>query len=186
MVGQIKISFVAISNTGRLYTNKRFWELDCKDNGSDFKALQSITRLFKLFSLTSLIYWPCLGLRLHSGILNVKCRKIQKNVIYSTDSCESFKFIHFTGWATKSDGFFPIHATFCPLYSWLILSVQKMIYFDLLYLSFPGSLGYIVFQHYESLFVLPISSIPFNMGPKWFCLSCIRRDLVSSASCVKR
>ena len=49
-----------------------------------------------------------------------------------------------------------IHATFCRLYSWLILSVQKMIYFDLLYLSFPGSLGYIVCQHYESLYVLPI------------------------------
>ena len=29
-----------------------------------------------------------------------------------------------------------------------------MIYFDLLYLSFPGSLGCIVCQHYESLFVL--------------------------------
>ena len=87
--------------------------------------------------------------------------------------------------------FFPllfnfIHATFCRLYSWLILSVQKMIYFDLLYLSFPGSLGYIVCQHYESLFVLPIFGILFNMRARWFCLSCTRRDLISSASCVKR
>ena len=79
-----------------------------------------------------------------------------------------------------------IHATFCRLYSWLILSVQKMIYFDLLYLSLAGSLGYIVCQHYESLFVLPIFDILFNMGARWFCLSCIRRDLISSASCVKR
>ena len=79
-----------------------------------------------------------------------------------------------------------IHATFCRLYSWLILSVQKIIYFDLLYLSFPGSLGCIVCQHYESLFVLPIFGILFNMGARWFCLSCIRRDLISSASCVKR
>ena len=61
-----------------------------------------------------------------------------------------------------------------------------MIYFDLLYLSFPGSLGYIVCQHYESLFVLSIFDILFNMGARWFCLSCIRRDLRSSASCVKR
>ena len=65
----------------------------------------------------------------------------------------------------------------------LILCVQKMIYFDLFYLSFPGSLGYIVCQHYESLFVLPIFDILFNMGARWFCLSCIRRDLISSASC---
>ena len=79
-----------------------------------------------------------------------------------------------------------IHATFCRLYSWLIRSVQKIIYFDLLYLSFPGSLGYIVCQHYESLSVLPIFDILFNMGARWFCLSCIRRDLISSASCVKR
>ena len=79
-----------------------------------------------------------------------------------------------------------IHATFCRLYKWLILSVRKMIYFDLLYLSFPGSLRCIVCQHYESLFVLPIFDILFNMGARWFCLSCIRRDLISSASCVKR
>ena len=79
-----------------------------------------------------------------------------------------------------------IHATFCRLYSWLIRSVKKMIYFDLLYLSFPGSLGYIVCQHYESLFVLAIFDILFNMGARRFCLSCIRRDLISSASCVKR
>ena len=79
-----------------------------------------------------------------------------------------------------------IHATFCRLYSWLVLSVKKMIYFDLLYLSFPGSLGYIVCQHYKSLFVLPIFDILFNMGARWFCLSCIRRDLISSASRVKR
>ena len=59
-----------------------------------------------------------------------------------------------------------------------------MIYFDLLYLSFPGSLGYIVCQHYESLFASPIFDILFNMGARWFCLSCIRRDLISSASCV--
>ena len=74
----------------------------------------------------------------------------------------------------------------CRLYSWLVLSVQKMIYFDLLYLSFPGGLGCIVCQHYESLFVLRIFGILFNMGARWFCLSCIRRDLTSSASCVKR
>ena len=76
-----------------------------------------------------------------------------KNVIYSTDSCESFKFIHFTGWATKSDGFFPYFLIlfmqrFVGYTVQLIRSVQKMIYFDLLYLSFPGSLGYIVCQHY--------------------------------------
>ena len=79
-----------------------------------------------------------------------------------------------------------IHATSCRLYSWLILSVQKMIYFDLLYLSFPGSLRCIVCQHYESLFVLPIFDTLFNMGARWFCLSCIRRDIRSSASSVKR
>ena len=62
-------------------------------------------------------------------------------------------FIHFTGWATKSDGFFPY---------FLILLVQRLFtgsavgwflcfvlfymtnFCDLLYLSFPGSLEYIV------------------------------------------
>ena len=62
-------------------------------------------------------------------------------------------FIHFSGWATKSDGFF--------LY-FLILFMQRFVYWfcsslilcfvlffmtnfnDLLYLSFPGSLEYIV------------------------------------------
>ena len=39
---------------------------------------QSITRLFKQFSLTSLIYLPCLGLRFHT--VNLKCRKIQKTL----------------------------------------------------------------------------------------------------------
>ena len=160
-------------NTGRLDTNKRFWELDYKDKGY-FKALQSITRLnylvWRLFILT------LFGITVSYCILKVS--EDTKNVIYSTDSCESFKFIHFTGWATKSDGFFPllfnfIHTTFCRLYNWLILSVQKRIYFDLLYLSFPGSLGYIVCQHYESLFVLPMFDILFNMGARWFCLSCI-------------
>ena len=80
-----------------------------------------------------------------------------------------------------------IHALFCRLYSWLILSVQKMIYFDLLYLSFPGSLGYIVCQHYEPcLCYLYQFDILFNMGARWFRLSCIPRDLIGSASCVKR
>ena len=140
-------------NTGRLYISKRFWELDCKDNGY-FKALQSITRLFKL------LFWRFLYNLVwvygFIAIFELKVSEDTKNVIYSTDSCESFKFIHFTGWATKSDDFFSllfnfIHAKFCRLYSWLILSVQKIIYFDLLYLSFPGSLGCIVCQHYKSL-----------------------------------
>ena len=132
-----------------------------------------------------------MGLRFQSDILNLKCRKIQKTLFILTDSCESFKFTHFTGGATKSDGFFPYFLIlfmqrFVGYTVQLIRSVQKMIYFDLLYLSFPGSLGYIVCQHYELLFVLPIFDILFNMGARWFCLSCIRRDLISSASCVKR
>ena len=60
----------------------------------------------------------------------------------------------------------------------LIRSVQKMIYFDLLYLSFPGSLGYIVCQHYESLFELPIFGILFNMGARWFCLTLLQQKIL--------
>ena len=151
---------------------------------------QSITRLFKLFSLTSFIYWPCLELRLHSGILNLKCRKIQKTlftplIVVNLPSSPILQ-VEQQKVTVFSLLFNFIHAKFCRLYSWLILSVQKMIYFDLLYLSFPGSLGYIVCQHYESLYVLAIFDILFNMGARWFCLSCIRRDLRSSASCVKR
>ena len=158
------------------------------------KRIKSIQCLLNLnYLVQSSASWkkPCLGLRFHSDILNSKCRKIQKKFFILTDSCETFKFIYFTGWATKSDGFFSLlfnflHAKSCRIYSWLIPSVQKMIYFDLLYLSFPGSLGYIVCQPYESLYVLAIFDILFNMGARWFCLSCIRRDLISSASCVKR
>ena len=41
-----------------------------------------------------------------------------------------------------------------------------MIYFDLLYLSFPGSLGgYIVCQHYKSLFVLAYICRIFDILP---------------------
>ena len=35
--------------------------------------------------------------------------------------------------------------------------------FDLLYLSFPGSLEYIGCQHYKSLFVLPIYYIRIHI-----------------------
>ena len=59
--------------------------------------------------------------------------------------------------------------------------------FDLLYLSFPGSLEYIGCQHYKSLFVLPIYYIRIHIyiyifdillwEQDWFCLSCIHRDL---------
>ena len=148
------------------------------------KALPAYSNylVWRLFILT------LFGITVSYRVLKVS--EDTKNVIYSTDSCESFKFIHFRGWATKSDGFFPtfnfIHATFCRLYSWLILSVQKN---DILWsqnLSFPGNLGCIVCQHYESLFVLPIFDILFKKGARWFCLSCIRRDLISSASCVRR
>ena len=38
--------------------------------------------------------------------------------------------------------------------------------------------------HYKSLFASPILIWYTIMGAKWFCLSCIRRDLISSASCV--
>ena len=127
-------------NTGRLYINKRFWELDCKDNGY-FKALQSITHLFKLFSLTSLIYLPCLGLRFHT--VYFKCRKIQKTLftplIVVNLSSSSILQVEQQKVTVFSLLFNFIHATSCRLYSWLILSVQKtekMIYFDLLHSLF--------------------------------------------------
>ena len=118
-----------------------------------------------------------MGLRFHSDILNVKYRKIQKTLFILTDSCESFKLTHFKVWATKSDGFFPY---FLILFmqrfvgytvGWFSLFKKWSIYFDLFYLSFPGSLGCILCQHYESLFVLPIFGILFNMGARWFCLT---------------
>ena len=44
----------------------------------------------------------------------------RKNVTYShSDSCESFKFIHFRGWATKSDGYFPY---------FFVLFTQRFVY----------------------------------------------------------
>ena len=88
------------------------------------------------------------------------CRKIQKTlftplIVVNLSSSSVLQVEQ-----QKVTVFFPTFkfssCTSCRLYSWLIPSVQKIIYFDLLYLSFPGSLGYIVCQHYESLYVLPI------------------------------
>ena len=116
-----------------------------------------------------------MGLRLHNDILNLAVRRYKKTLftplIVVNLSSSSILQVE----QQKVTAFFLlfnfIHTTFCRLYSWLILCVQKMIYFDLLCLSLPGSLGYIVCQHYESLFVLPIFDILFNMRARWFCLS---------------
>ena len=64
---------------------------------------------------------------------------------------------------------------------WLILSVLFFTTnFDLLYLSFPDSLEYIICQQRKSLFASPIIDISLTiMGARWFYLSCIRRDLIS-------
>ena len=111
--GANKISLICnFLNTGRLFINKRFWELlvDCKSNGYGSKHCKGFSPLNWNYWVWCPASWikPCLGLRFHGDILNLKCRKMEKNVTYShSDSCESFKFIHFTGWATKSDGFFP-------------------------------------------------------------------------------
>ena len=73
------------------------------------KRIKSIQCPLNLNHLVqSLATWkkPCLGLRFHRDILNSKCRKIQKTFFILTDSCESLKFIYFTGWATKSAWFF--------------------------------------------------------------------------------
>ena len=76
----------------------------------------------KLFSLTSSeldITLFGMGLRFHSDILNLKCRKVQKTYFILTDSCESFAFIHFTVQVEeqKVTGFSLlfnfIHAKFC-------------------------------------------------------------------------
>ena len=128
---------------------------------------------------------------MHSDILNLKCRKIQKTLFTPLIVVNLLSSSILQVEQQKVTVFSPYFLIlfmqrFVGYTVQLILSVQKMIYFDLFYLSFPGSLGYIVCQHYESLFVLPIFDILFNMGARWFCLSCIRRDLISSASCVKR
>ena len=75
------------------------------------KRIKSIQCLLNLnYLVRSPASWkkPCLGLRFHSDILNSKWRKILKTFFIRTDSCESFKFIYFTGWATKSDCFFSL------------------------------------------------------------------------------
>ena len=104
------------------------------------------------------------------------CQKIKKKTLFIlTGSCEMF--IHFTGY------FFVIHATFCLLHGYMQL-VDSVLFsttnFDLLYLSFPDSLEYIVCQQRKSLFASPIIDISLTiMGARWFYLSCIRRDLIS-------
>ena len=63
VVGQIKISFAAIYKYWQTLHQQKFLRTWLQGQWL-LKALHSITRLFKLFSLTSLIFWPCLGLRL--------------------------------------------------------------------------------------------------------------------------
>ena len=62
-------------------------------------------------------------------------------------------FIHFTGWATKSDGFFPYFSIlfmqrfvyrFCSSLILCFVLFFMTNFNDPLYLSFPGSLEYIV------------------------------------------
>ena len=69
-------------------------------------------RLIELFSLTSSeldkTSETLLGFTVSWRYFELKVSEDEKNVTCShSDSCESFKFIHFTGLATKSDGFFP-------------------------------------------------------------------------------
>ena len=118
-----------------------------------------------------------MGLRFQSDILNLKCRKIQKTLftplIVVNLSSSSILQVE----QQKVTVFFPYFLIFFMqrlvgyTVGWFPLFKKWSIYFDLLYLSFPGSLGYIVCQHYESLFELPIFGILFNMGARWFCLT---------------
>ena len=69
-------------------------------------------RLIELFSLTSSeldkTSETLLGFTVSWRYFELKVSEDEKNVTCShSDSCESLKFIHFTGLATKSDGFFP-------------------------------------------------------------------------------
>ena len=102
-------------------------------------------------------------------------------------------FIHCSGWATKSDGFFSllfnlIHATFCLPVLQLIDSLFCFVFHDQLSWSpvflFSWQFRIHCMSHYKSRFALPIWIRYTIMGAKWFCLSCFRRDLISSASCV--
>ena len=115
-VRQIKISFVATSKHWQtLHQHKNFQRellLDCMENG--YGLIKRI-RKHCLLNLNYLAWlpssWkkPSLGLRFHSDILNSKCRKIQKKLFILTNSCESFKFIHFTyRLSNKKWRFFPL------------------------------------------------------------------------------
>ena len=65
----------------------------------------------------------------------------------------------------KVTGFFPTFlfyscdVLFTGYRDWLVLSVLFMNSFDFLFLSFPDSLEYIVYQHWKSLFVSPTIDI---------------------------
>ena len=110
-VGQINISFVGISKYSSSTKDFENFYLIARTMATALKHIKSIQWLLNLnYLVRSPASWkkPCLGLRFHSDILNSKCRKIHKTFFILTDSCESFKFIYFTGWATKSDGFFPL------------------------------------------------------------------------------
>ena len=93
----------------------------------------------------------------------------------------------------KVTGFFPlllnfIHAKFCLPVLKLVDSLFCFVFHDQLSWSlvslFSWQFRIHCMSHYKSLFPLPILSWYTIMGAKWFCLSCIRRDLISSASCV--
>ena len=81
-----------------------------------------------------------------------------------------------------------IHATFCLPVLQLVDSPFCFDCHDQLSWSLVSLFSWQFRIHcmspYKSLFVLPIVIWYTIMGAKWFCLSCIRRDRKSSASCV--
>ena len=145
------------------------------------KRIKSIQWLLNLnFFVRSPASWkkPCLGLRFHSDISNSKCRKIHKTFILQVEQQKVKGFfpyyscnVLFTGYMQLVDSPCSLHDQFWSLVS--LFSWQFRIHcMSALLIAFR-----VTYNWYITLII---------MATRWFCLFCIRGDLINSASRVKR